>query len=271
LRLRSIVGLCHAGPQDKVATILGFSLSSVVNIMITYQSKNSWQRPLVIALIGSAVLGTGVWWFAGHSESDATTPVTDSASQSMGTSTTGMAAPATPTLNSSTDPTVLSDGRPSDLAPAVWSALDQATKSKPQLKPEVEKVVSYMRFQRSFERWQSLEDARDAQQRHQLAHSLLAELPDRLGKGEFSMNEALMMVAVLMSDLEPDEKKRDQQIEEWGKKMALAVPQPTDDAQVQAEQQKVTDKRMIIDALAETPPDPAKVQQALEIRSRLSR
>ncbi|MDI1258872.1 hypothetical protein [Aquabacterium sp.] len=239
--------------------------------MITYQSKNSWQRPLLIALIGSAVVGTGVWWFAGHSGPDATTQVSSAASEPMA-ATSSTVAPTTPALAVSTDPTILSDGRPSDFTPGVWSALDKAMKSKPQLKPEVDKVLSYMRFQRSFEQWQSLEDARDAQQRHQLAQSLLNQMPDRLAKGEFSLSEALMMTTVLLSDLEPDEKKREQQVEEWGKKMAFAAPQPTDDAQVQAEQKKVEDLRILPGLLTEGPnPDPAKVQQALEERSRLSR
>lgn len=238
--------------------------------MITYQSKNSWQRPLLIALIGSAVVGTGVWWFSGHSGADATTQVSTTASEPVAAAG-GMAAPATPALAGSTDPTILSDGRPSDFTPGVWSALDKAMTNKPQLKPEVDKVLSYMRFQRSFEQWQALEDARDAQQRHQLAQSLLNQMPDRLVKGEFSLSEALMMTTVLMSDLEPDEKKREQQIDDWGKKMALAVPQPTDDAQVQASQKCVEDRRVLPGLLTEGPnPDPAKVQQALEERSRLS-
>lgn len=250
---------------------LRVSLTSVVDIMITYQSKNSWQRPLLIALIGSAVVGTGVWWFSGHSGSDATTPVSTTASEPVA-ATSAATTPATPALTGSTDPTILSDGRPSDFTPGVWSALDKAMTNKPQLKPEVDKVLSYMRFQRSFEQWQALEDARDAQQRHQLAQSLLSQMPDRLAKGEFSMSEALMMTTVLLSDLEPDEKKREQQVEEWGKKMALAAPQPTDDAQVQAEQKKVEDLRILPGLLTEGPnPDPAKVQQALEERSRLSR
>ena len=247
-------------------------LTSVVDIMITYQSKNSWQRPLLIALIGSALVGTGVWWFAGHSGSDATTPVSTTASEPMAAAASGTATPATPALAGSTDPTVLSDGRPSDFAPGVWSALEKAMTNKPQLKPEVDKVLSYMRYQRSFEQWQSLEDARDAQQRHQLAQSLLNQMPDRLAKGEFSLSEALMMTTVLLSDLEPDEKKREQQIDDWGKKMALTTPQPMDDTQVQAEQKRVEDMRVLPGLLTESPnPDPAKVQQALEERSRISR
>ncbi|CAH0353004.1 hypothetical protein AQB9606_02998 [Aquabacterium sp. CECT 9606] len=250
---------------------LRVSLTSVVDIMITYQSKNSWQRPLLIVLAGSAVLGAGVWWFAGHSGPDATTPVSTTASEPMMASS-GAVTTTAPVLPGATDPTILAGGRPSDFAPGVWAALDKAMTAKPQLKPEVDKVLSYMRFQRSFEQWQALEDARDAQQRHQLAQSLLNQMPDRLAKGEFSMSEALMMTTVLLSDLEPDEKKREQQVEEWGKKMALAAPQPTDDAQVQAEQKRVEDMRILPGLLTEGPnPDPAKVQQALEERSRISR
>lgn len=242
--------------------------------MISYQSKNSWQRPLVIALIGSAVVGTGVWWFSGHSGSDATTEVGSAASAPVATTAMAPVDGNTPAVAPvSTDPTILSDGRPSDVAPGVWAALDKAAKNKPQLKPEVDKVVSYMRFQHQFERWQSMEDARDAQLRHQLARGILDELPGRLSKGEFSMSEALMMATVLFSDLEPDEKKREQLVDDWGKRVAQSNPQPTDDAQVQEQQKRVEELRLLPGTiLTEGPnPDPAVVQKALEDRSRISR
>ncbi|MGH6648808.1 hypothetical protein [Aquabacterium sp.] len=240
--------------------------------MISYQTKNSWQRPLLIALIGSAVVGTGVWWFSGHSGTDATTQVAAPASESQASSTFGSAG-GTPVPTGAPEPAILSDGRPADVAPGVWSALDKAVKNKPALKPEVDKVLSYMRFQKQFEQWQAMEDTRDAQQRRQLAKSILEQMPDRLARGEFSMSESLMMATVLMSDLEPDEKKREQQLDDWGKRMALAVPQPTDDAQMQAEIQRVEDLRMLPGTIltGEANPDPAVVQKALEDRSRISR
>jgi hypothetical protein len=240
--------------------------------MISYQTKNSWQRPLVIALIGSAVVGTGVWWFSGHSGTDATTQATTSASEPVAGSTTGVTGGA-PTSMAATDPTILADGRPADIPPGVWSALDQAAKNKPALKPEVDKVLSYMRFQRQFEQWQGMEDSRDVQQRHQLARSILEQMPDRLARGEFSMSESLMMGTVLMSDLEPDEKKREQMVDDWGKKLALSVPQPADDAGIIEQQKRVEDLRLLPGTiLTEGPnPDPAVVQKALEERSRISR
>ncbi|RZL03172.1 MAG: hypothetical protein EOP36_05915 [Rubrivivax sp.] len=237
--------------------------------MISYQTKNSWQRPLVIALIGSAVVGTGVWWFSGRTGSDATTQVTPSASEPMASSS--IAAPMS--TASAPDTAILADGRPADVAPGVWSALDKAVKNRPALKAEVDKVLSYMRFQRQFEQWQTMEDSRDAQMRHQLARGLLEQMPDRLARGEFSMSESLMMATVLISDLEPDEKKREQQVEDWGKRMAQAVPQPTDEAQVVEQQKRVEDLRILPGTiLTEGPnPDPAVVQKALEERSRISR
>jgi len=118
-----------------------------------------------------------------------------------------------------------------------------------------------------------MEDARDVQQRHQLARSILEQMPDRLARGEFSMSESLMMGTVLMSDLEPDEKKREQMVDDWGKKLALTVPQPADDAGVMEQQKRVEDLRLLPGTiLTEGPnPDPAVVQKALEERSRISR
>jgi hypothetical protein len=238
--------------------------------MITYRNKNSWQRPVVVALIGCVAVGVGVWWWSGHSDSTATTPVSSAASGAMESSTpsmnTGMSAP---TMAASA-PTVLSDGRPSDVAPSVWLTLSKAVANKPHLKPEVEKVVSYMRFQHSFELWQTLEGTRDQQQRRQLGQSMLEEMPSRLSKGEFTMSEAQMMITALLSDVEPDEKKREMLIEDWTKKLAFAAPQPTDDAQLQMIQKQVEDRRIVPGLLTEGPtPDQAKVEQALEERMRL--
>lgn len=245
-------------------------LTWVLDSMITYQSKSSWQRPLAIVVIGSAVVGTGIWWFSGHSGSDATTQVSAAPSEPVAST---LPATTAPTTTTTVDTTVQADGRPADVAPGIWAALDSAAKSKPALKPEVDKVLSYMRFQRQFEQWQAMEDSRDAAQRHQLARNILAEMPDRLSRGEFSMSESLMMATVLMSDLEPDEKKREQQVDEWGRKMAQAVPQPADEAQILEQQKRVEDLRLLPGTiLVESPnPDPAVVQKALEERSRISR
>jgi hypothetical protein len=243
--------------------------------MITYRNKNSWQRPLVIALVGSVAVGVGVWAWMGHSASDTATQ--EDASSTVAAATALMAVatangqnPSSASMAASA-PTLMSDGRPSDIAPAVWAALNKATAAKPHLKPEVEKVVSYMRFQHSFEYWQTLEGTRDEQQRRQLGQSMLDEMPERLKNGEFTMGESLMMITALLSDLEPDEKKRELLIEDWSKKLAFAAPQPTDDAQIQELQKRTEDKRIVPGLLTEGPnPDQAKLEQALEERMRAS-
>lgn len=236
--------------------------------MITYRNKNSWQRPAAAALVGSVAVGLGVWWWSGQSESTVTTPVTPAASgvEQAQSTAPGLTAPTT----MASAPTILADGRPSDVAPSVWSALSKAIANKPHLKPEVDKVVSYMRFQKQFEYWQTLEGTRDVQQRRQLGQSLLDEMPGRLSQGEFTMNEAQMMVGALMSDLEPDEKKREQIIEDWNRKLAQAAPQPTEDAQLMEIQKRVEDRRIVPGLLTEGPtPDQSKLEQALEERTRL--
>lgn len=238
--------------------------------MITYQKTNAWQTPVLIAVIACAVVGAGVYMLAGRGEPDATTQVDAGASAPVMASTQ----PTTTSQNTNmapSAPTLLADGRPSDVAPGVWNALNKAVANKPQLKPEVEKVISYMRFQRSFEYWQSLENTRDVQQRRQLGQSMLDEMPARLSKGEFTMSEALMMVAALMSDLEPDEKRREQQIEEWSRKLAAVSPQPADDAQLQEIQKRTEDRRIVPGLLMENPnPDQAQLEKALEERMRIA-
>ncbi|RZI85943.1 MAG: hypothetical protein EOP38_03080 [Rubrivivax sp.] len=239
--------------------------------MITYENSKSWQRPVAIALIGGAVIAGGIWMWGGSSGTDATTPVAESASQPVASNTTANSGQDLSTPTAPVAPTTLADGRPSDFSPAVWNVLNKAMTNKPYLKPEVEKVMSYMRFQRSFEYWQSLENTRDVQQRRQLGQSMLEQMPDRLAKGEFTMSEGLMMATALLSDIEPDEKKRELLVEDWGKKFAAVAPQPTDDAQLQELQKRTEDRRIVPGLLTESPnPDQAQVEKALEERMRIS-
>ncbi|MDE2402461.1 MAG: hypothetical protein KGL90_12420 [Burkholderiales bacterium] len=137
---------------------------------------------------------------------------------------------------------------------------------------EAQRVVSYLKYQRSFESWQQgVDDPRRSRERHQLAADLLEQLPDRLAKGEFTGTEALMMSSVLLNDLEPDEKKRDQRLQEWLAHLATVAPQP-DEEKLLAQKERLTQfKRRQAVAFAEWQKasdqgnrEPVKLEQALE-------
>ena len=194
--------------------------------MITYQeSTRFWQRSWFAALIGGLAVGGGVWWWQAHQEAMQASEMASSAASAP------MATPQKPVFaaavaGAGSTPTVLADGRPSDFTPEDWAALTAAMSSQPNGKAEMARVVTYLRFQRSFEQWQALADSRDAQQRHQLAESLLTQVPDRLTKGEVTMGEALLLSTALLTDLESDERLREQRLAEMRRKLEAMAPQP---------------------------------------------
>jgi hypothetical protein len=236
--------------------------------MISYQSTKVWQRSWFAALIGGLAVGGGVWWWQSQPEADPATEVSSSASSpAKGVSNRIPALAAAPiTSGAASTPTVLPDGRPSDFTPEDWAALKAAMSTQPNAKAETERVVKYLRFQRSFEQWQALADSNDVQQRHQLAESLLGQVPERLTKGEVTMGEALLLSTALMTDLQPDERLRAQRLEDLRAKLAAAAPQP-DEEQMAREAERLTEfKRRQAATMAawQAKPEGSRDQAALE-------
>ncbi|MGH6648807.1 hypothetical protein [Aquabacterium sp.] len=196
--------------------------------MISYQeSTKFWQRSWFAALIGGLAVGGGVWWWQAHQDAE------QAAEAASSTQASAPQKPvfATPVpMDAASSPTVLADGRPSDFTPEDWAALKAAMNSQPNAKSEMERVVAYLRFQRSFEQWQALADSREVAKRHQLAESLLAQVPDRMSKGEVTAGEALLLSTALLTDLQPDENLRQQRLAEMRAKIEAAAPR-TDAAQ----------------------------------------
>jgi len=138
--------------------------------------------------------------------------------------------------------------------------------SQPNGKAEMERVVTYLRFQRSFEQWQALADSRDVQQRHQLAESLLTQVPDRLSKGEVTLGEALLLSTALLTDLESDERLREQRLIQMRNKFEALAPQPdAEQAAREAERQTEFKRRQsAIVASWQAQPEGKRDQAALE-------
>ncbi|MDO9004350.1 MAG: hypothetical protein Q7V20_12940 [Aquabacterium sp.] len=234
--------------------------------MITYQeSTKFWQRSWFAALIGGLAVGGGVWWWQAHQEAlDASEVVSSGASAPVST-------PQRPVFAAVVDgaastPTVLADGRPSDFTPEDWAALKAAMSTQPNGQAEMERVVTYLRFQRSFEQWQALADSRDVQQRHQLAESLLNQVPDRLSKGEVTMGEALLLSTALLTDLEADEHLREQRLTQMRNKFEALSPQP-DVEQAAREAERLTEfkrRQSAIVASWQAQPEGKRDQAALE-------
>ncbi len=202
--------------------------------MISYSRPQFWQRTwFTLLCMGVAVAAVVVWWmWQGRSASaveDAATPARVRP---------GMAeAAARAALQ---EPTLLSDGRPGDFSAEEWSALKEAMKQSTDPDAELKRVVAYLRFQKRFDQWQGLRDSADVGLRRQVAASLVEQVPERLREGEVTMGEAQLLLSALWSDLEPDEARRRQRIEEGIKILQAAAPQPDAD-QARREADRLTE------------------------------
>lgn len=239
--------------------------------MITYQSKSKqWTMVMAVLAIG-AVAAVGYWW-----STSATTPehegVVLATNQGAIRPTTTV---ETEIAEEMKGPAVAEDGRPSDVSPDDWAILNAALAKQGAPKEEAERIVSYLRYQRSFENWQQLDQEKDAYKRRLMAQSLLAEIPERMAKGEFSAIEGQMMSAVLLTETTTDEAERTRIIEDWQVKLASVASPLEDEKVLLAKAREVEFKRRQANAFAEcqalTPPNKctsAILEQALETNRR---
>jgi len=194
--------------------------------MITYQTTKSKQ--LTVALVAVAGLaGAAFWWWSSQTPEEHAGVVL-ATNQGAIQPTTGVEAEIAQELKG---PQVMEDGRPADVTSDDWATLNAALTRQGAPKGEAERIVSYLRYQRSFENWQQLDQEKDANKRRLMAHSLLAEIPERMAKGEFSAIEGQMMSAVLLTETTSDEAERTRIIEDWQVKLA-GVASPLEDEKV---------------------------------------
>lgn len=236
--------------------------------MITYQRSKTWQ----FAVVGVAVLAAGAaayWWY-GQKEGDDRGGVVlaegKGAPQGWLKPDVGNEDPV-----AALKPSVLSDGRPSDIQPDDWAMLNAVLEKMGMQKAEGQRIVGYLRYQHTFESWQTLDETKEGKKRQRMAQALLGELPDRLASGEFTPIEANLMGAVLLADMEPDENKRNQRLEEMQAKFNSIMPMSEDEQQMLAKNRQTELKRRQATAFAEwqakTNPaerTQAKLEQAME-------
>ncbi len=235
--------------------------------MISYENPKLWQRTWVLAMALGGGVGVAAWWWQTHASAQFDEPVPVSKVAAV----PEVAKPATK-IDSAllVAPKVMEDGRPSDFTPEDWAALKEAMSKTANPRSELERVVKYLRFQKGFEQWQSLQDSPDVTTRHQLARRLLEQIPERLKQAELTMGEALMLESALWADLEPNEDIRKQKLEQAQAALNGAAPQPEAEQQVRdAALQKEYKRReaaILADfqARPENQRDQVKLEQALE-------
>jgi hypothetical protein len=228
--------------------------------MITYE-RSSTLRWALLALVVAA--GGGAYWWWSHEGAEGQGGVVLSGNKG-GLPGWTQASTGGDDAAAALKPPILDDGRPSDIQSEDWSSLNAALQKQGSGKAEGERIVAYLRFQHSFESWQALEDPKDARKRHSMAQALLAEVPDRLAKGEFTPVEASIMTTVLLADLETDEIKRNQRIEDMQARLNTIKPQTEDEKVMQAQTRETELKRRQATAFAEwqAKTDPAERTQA---------
>ncbi len=177
--------------------------------------RAAWLRVSLAALCLVGVIGGALWWFG---RVDASTGAT-------------------------LTPGARDAGANADVSPQEWVALKEAVSKTSHPDAELQRAVAYLRFQKALGQWQGLQQMPATAQRHRLAATLLAQLPDRWQQGELTKGEALSLASALWADLEPDEHRRQIRITEFQSALAEAArptapaPKAHEDAQ-QAEYQR---------------------------------
>jgi hypothetical protein len=190
-------------------------------MITTYDdSPRFWQRTWFLALLLGVAVGTGIWWWQTQSGSQTAAPAEAQAAAKP----KARKVSAEPESALLVPPTVGDDGRPSDFTAEEWAALKDAMAKTPNPRAELERVVKYLRFQKAFEQWQSLQEGPDALTRRRLAEKLIEQLPERVAQVEVTCGEGLLLQASLMADIEPNEGMRQQRIEQMGTKLCDAGP-----------------------------------------------
>jgi hypothetical protein len=187
--------------------------------MITYQNARWWQSSWLIFLVVVASVAGGAWWWSGM-QAQPTPAALAGSPGAKGGHKAGM-----PDSAILLEPTVMDDGRPSDFSPDDWAALKEAMAKTPNPRAEMSRVVKYLRFQKGFEQWQSLDASADLGKRHQLAQRLLEQVPERLQQSEVTYGEAMLIQSALLADLEPNEALRKQKLEALQEQLKAASPQ----------------------------------------------
>lgn len=233
--------------------------------MISYEQPKLWQRPWVMALtIGALVLLVAAWWNAEREDGVEAAPV--SASSPVLTDTTPLPAPEVLL----TAPLPSDGSRPADFTAEEWATLRSATANEAQPERELARLVNYLRFQKGFAQWQSLQNSADVAARHRLAEQLLTQLPERVRHGELGGGEATLLQQALLADLVPDETSRQQRLSQAQAELAEAAPAVDATQQVRADAQRNEYKRREAAIVAdyqsrpEAQRSPAQLEAALE-------
>ncbi len=258
----------QAANPARINRIVFDQFTSLPMSKIQYQRAPS--RLVLFAAAAVAVIGAGAYWITSGSSSSTEGGVV--LSSESGLPGWPQASTGNPEPADELRPAVLSDGRPSDVSTDDWAALQAALAKVGVPAAEAERIVSYNRYQRSFESWQNLDQTEEASRRRRAAQALMNELPAHVGRGEFTLLEAVLIGSALIAEIEPDTARRTARLDTWQAEVLTVLPVPTEDeAKSKAATRETELKRRQAQAFADwqalTDPaqrTPARLEQALE-------
>jgi len=235
--------------------------------MITIEKTKSWQGVALLAALVAAG-GLAYWAFAPQGEGG---PDGAASGAAGGLWSGWSAASGAAAASSQAGGSLLADARLNGVSPEDQAALEAALKGQANAKVEAQRIVQYLKYQRSFETWQNLDELKDARQRSAMAQNLMNELPDRLKAGEFTLMEAALMGSVLIAEAESDEARRNQRVEAWQAQLPTLVPNYEDEARMAALNRETEYMRRRATAFGEwqassdpAARSPAKLDQSME-------
>lgn len=233
-------------------------------MITTYDNPKFWQRTWFLALVIGVAAGAGIWWWQAQGQkpsSDERSAMEASAPKPMAAANGDEGAAPSALL---VPPTVGEDGRPSDFTVEEWSALKDAMAQTPNPRSELDRVVKYLRFQKAFEQWQSLEGSPDVATRRKLAEKLLVQIPDRLAQAEVTYGEAVLLQTALLNDIEPNEGLRQQRLEQAQARLTTSAPEATPDPLFPEYKRREAAIVAAYQALPESRRDPAQLTKDLD-------
>jgi hypothetical protein len=229
-------------------------------MITTYEDPSKfWQRTWFLALAIGVGPGAGFWWW--QAEGVAQPPA---APKTAATKRAAVANPDLPELALLVPPKMSGDGRPSDFTPEEWAALKDAMAQTPNPRAELDRVVKYLRFQKGFEQWQSLQDGPDVLTRRKLAEKLLGQVPERLAQAEVTYGEAALLQTSLIADIEPNESLRQQRLEQAQAQLAAAAPTASPDVLYPEYKRREAAIVAAYQALPESRRDPGQLTRDLD-------
>jgi hypothetical protein len=226
--------------------------------MIKYQSSSQRTRWTVAILLAAISTGMAVWWIS------TSKPEPSAVSDASGGAEGGSMWPQAGVGEEGqavtlATPSVLGDGRPADISEADWATLLSVLAKMGKTPEDAIKLVEQVRFQRSFEKLQTLDNPEDAAVRRRMAQTLMSELPERLKDGEFTLMEATFMGASLIAETESEDSQRNAALVQWQMQLAKLVPDFENDVAIAKLSQETQMKRLQASAYAEwvSEPNPA--------------